>query len=305
MNWTRHLRLKHLGLLITLGETGSLSETARLTFTTQPALSRWLKELEDDVGAPLFERHARGLKPTETGLTLIRHAQRINTEVNRAQQNLDALREGITQTIAIGSSPAAAPIFVPTAVAELMNRHPCAKIEMHEGTMDNLLEQLKLGQLDVVVGRLDNYKPQTGFRSELLYKEKIRVVSKLDHPLADRKNLCWDDLYDYDWIVWPDGTPIRSKLDAALTAAGKKPPRYRVESTSQVGNLWLLKHTDMLSVASEQVTRHFLERGLMTPLDIDVETEPGSIGMCWKDDETTNSITFDMLACFRNNAHQL
>ena len=111
MDWTRHTRLKHLPLLITLGDTGSLSETARLSYTTQPALSRWLKELEEDVGGELFERHARGLHPTPLGQMLIAHARRIQTEVERVQKNIEAVHEGATESVAIGTSPASQAFF--------------------------------------------------------------------------------------------------------------------------------------------------------------------------------------------------
>ena len=94
MDWTRRLRLQHLQLLVSLMETGNLSGTARAAHTTQPGLSKWLKELEEDVGAPLFERHARGLRPTPYGMTLFNHAQRVLTEMERARQNLEAMRSG-------------------------------------------------------------------------------------------------------------------------------------------------------------------------------------------------------------------
>ena len=66
MDWTRRLRLQHLQLLVSLMETGNLQRHRPGRTHTQPGLSKWLKELEEDVGAPLFERHARGLprRPT-------------------------------------------------------------------------------------------------------------------------------------------------------------------------------------------------------------------------------------------------
>ncbi|WP_027854834.1 LysR substrate-binding domain-containing protein [Marinobacterium litorale] len=302
MDWTRHTRLKHLPLLITLGETGSLSETARLTYTTQPSLSRWLKELEEDVGGELFERHARGLRPTALGQMLIAHARRIQTEVERAQKNIEAVHEGAAESVAIGTSPASAPSFVPSAITRFLERHPRSRVQVQESTMNTLLAKLKLGELDVVVGRLDNYRPSPEFRSEQLYSERIRVVSRLSHPLAQRGKVSWDDLYDYDWIVWPDRTPIRAKLDAALTRAGRKPPNYRVESTSQVGNLWLLQYTDMISVASERVAHHFNDRGLMESLDIDIDSDEGWVGMCWREDVQEEPTMMDLLDCMRESA---
>ncbi|RAD65106.1 LysR family transcriptional regulator, partial [Burkholderia multivorans] len=71
MDWTYRLRLRHLQVLLSLASTGNLSQSAAALATTQPALSKWLKELEEDVGLPLFERHARGLRPTPYGDALI------------------------------------------------------------------------------------------------------------------------------------------------------------------------------------------------------------------------------------------
>ncbi len=301
MDWTRRLRLNHLHLLITLHETGSLSDAARASHGTQPGLSKWLRELEEDVGGPLFERHARGLTPTPMGLLLIGHARRMVTQMSRAQHDLEALLEGSSRTFAVGTSPASAPSFVPAAIMQFLELHPKARMEFQEGTMNDLLEKLELGKLDVVVGRLDNYQPRTHLSSEKLYDEPLRIMSRPDHPLAKRKDLTWDDIYAYDWIVWPRGTPIRSKLEVAITRAGLKPPPYRVESSSQVGNLWLLQYSDMLAVGSERVARHFTGRGLVVPLDISIDSEVGFVGMCWREDSGADAAMLELLECFRSS----
>jgi len=301
MSWTKRLRFNHLNLLVVLAETGSLSEAARTTHTTQPALSRWIKELEEDVGSQLFERHARGITPTPAGKMLLTYAQRITSQAKRAQQNIDALKEGSSRSVAIGTSPASAPSFVPAAIARFLKQHPNSKIKFYENTMNALIAKLELGELDLVVGRLDNYQPQPDMQSEVLYKERICIVSRLSHPLAQRGKLSWDDLYQYDWIVWPEGTPIRSKLDIALTTSGRKPPNYRIESNSQVGNLWLLQFTDMLSIASERVAIHFHERGLMTPLNIEIDSGEGAVGMVWRDEENLDCLILNLLDSFRSS----
>ena len=61
-DWTYRLRLRHLETLLHLAQTGNMSQTAEALNTTQPGLSKWLRELEEDIGMPLFERHARGLR---------------------------------------------------------------------------------------------------------------------------------------------------------------------------------------------------------------------------------------------------
>lgn len=283
MDWTRRIRVQHLQLLVTLAETGSISEAARISFSTQPALSKWLKELEENVGAPLFERHARGLKTTVHGNMLLGHAQRVLSEMDRAQHNLAALLDGSSYRVAIGTSPASAPNLVPAAIMQFLRLHPKAQVELQESTMNTLLDRLELGELDLVVGRLDNYAPRKNLRSEMLYDEAMKVICRPEHPLTHVENLTWDELYACDWIVWPAGTPIRSKLDMALTSAGRGPLPYRIESSSLVGNLWLLQYSDMLSIASERVAEHFTQRGLVVPLPFELDAT-GSLGMCWRDE---------------------
>lgn len=301
MDWARRLRLNHLQLLINLNETGNLSETARIAHTTQPGLSKWLKDLESEIGTALFERHSRGLTPTPSGLLLVSHARRILTEMSRAEKNLSAIQDGSSGTFAIGTSPASAPEFVPTAILKFLEHHPKAKVELQENTTNTMLDQLELGNLDVVVGRLDNYQPRPTLRSELLYDEPLNIVARPGHPLEKRKNLTWDDLYEYDWIVWPPGTPIRSKLDNALTLAGRTAPPYRIESTSHVGNLWLLHYSDMLSVVSQRVAQHFNGRGLVIPLDIKIESADGFVGMCWREEAESDGALLDLLDSFRQS----
>jgi DNA-binding transcriptional LysR family regulator len=301
MNWTRRLRLQHLHLLVSLAETGSISEAARVSFTTQPALSKWLKELEDEIGAPLFERHARGLHLTPHGTQLLAHARRVLSEMERARHNLETLQDGSTFRVAIGTSPASAPNLVPAVIMAFLQRHPKAQVTLEENTMDTLLERLEMGQLDLVVGRLDNYAPRQALRSERLYNEQMRIVCRAGHPLTRRDSLAWDDLYAFDWIVWPSGSPIRSKLDTALTHAGRPPLPCRIESSSLVGNLWLLQYSDLLSVASERVAEHFTHRGLLVSLDFELETM-GSVGMCWRDEPFADTSLPDLLDCLRKTA---
>ncbi|UTW05898.1 LysR family transcriptional regulator [Pseudomonas benzenivorans] len=301
MNWTRRLRLHHLNLLTILSETGSLSEAARVAHTTQPGLSKWLKELEEDVGATLFERHARGLKPTAEGQLLLNHARRILSEMERAQHNLAALQEFGAPQVALGTSPAAAPSLVPDAVMAFLRRHPRGRVELQENTMNTLLEKLEQGELDVVVGRLDNYQPRTSLHSEMLQREPMRIVARPGHCLANRKQLQWQDLQAQDWVLWPQGTPIRSRLDAALSSAGLKPLSCRVESTSLMANLWLLQSSNMLSAVSGRVAEHFTGRGLVKILDFELDGE-GMLGMCWRDEPHQDPVVDDLLESLREAA---
>ncbi len=297
--WLRRLSLRHLQLLISLAELGSLSVTARATSTSQPALSKWLKELEDSIGSPLFDRLPRGLRPTHHGDVLLSHARRVLNEMGRAQSNLAALHDTTAERVILGTTPPTAAAIVPQAIAEFLRIHPRAKVDIWESSMSILLEKLEQGAIDIVVGGLDNYQPTASFRSELLYPETTQIISRSKHPLLrKRKALVWDDLYAYEWIVWPLGTPVRSKLDLALSKAGRAPLPYRVESSSLTANLALIESSDMLGAVSGRLSRCFAQRGAIRgwPVSLDADS---SVGMYWRAETQESAATAAMIRSLR------
>ncbi|MBV2205672.1 MAG: LysR family transcriptional regulator [Pseudomonas sp.] len=302
MDWSQRLRLRHLELLQTLVDTGSLSETAKRHFTTQPGLSKWLKELEDDLGMSLFERHARGLTPTPAGQTLMEHGRRILNEMKRAQANLSALNDQHSLQISLGTTPAAADL-APLSVLRFLERYPKARVELFESTMNNLLERLGQGQLDVVIGRFDNYQPNPLFRAEMIYNDPLCIVARNDHPLLQLPTpLDWSTLCEYEWIAWPKSNPLQRKLDAAIAYTGKQQPLYRVECNSQLANLWMLQQSDMISTGSAKAVQNLARHGLLQVVNFELHAV-GLLGMCWIDISPPAPAITDLLNCLREVAH--
>ncbi|WP_241284751.1 LysR substrate-binding domain-containing protein, partial [Burkholderia cenocepacia] len=259
MDWTHRLRLRHLQVLLSLAGTGNLSQSAVALATTQPALSKWLKELEEDVGLPLFERHARGLRPTPYGEALIEHARRVEAQLDIARDDMAALREGGSGLVTIGTSGVAAADTVPFAVSQLLKRMPRAQVRLTESTMNQLMPQLARSELDIVVGRSGSTSVDPLLHAEALYVDPVVFVARPDHALAGATSLGWDDVLAYPWIVWPAGTPVHNALEAALHAAGRVQPPHCVESNSSILNLTLLNNTDLLGVASHRAARRFAQ----------------------------------------------
>ncbi|NRO95542.1 LysR family transcriptional regulator [Paraburkholderia sp. NMBU_R16] len=280
MDWTYRLRLRHLQLLLSLAETGNLSQSATALNTTQPALSKWLKELENDVGLPLFERHARGLRPTAPGEALIEHARRIEAHLDTARDDMHALREGGSGLVSIGTSGVAAADTVPLAVSRLLACMPRAQVRLVESTMNQLMPQLARGELDIVVGRSGEQYEDAQLQSETLYTELIDFVARPHHPLTQKATLEWDDVLAYSWVVWPQGTPVRNALEAALAAAGRTLPTHCVESNSSVLNLTLLNNTDLLGVASHRPALRFQQLNALQILPMKLQGS-GSVSIYW------------------------
>jgi DNA-binding transcriptional LysR family regulator len=280
MDWTYRLRLRHLQVLLSLASTGNLSQSAAALNTTQPALSKWLKELEEDVALPLFERHARGLRPTSYGEALIEHARRIEAHLDVARDDMQAMREGGSGLVSIGTSGVSAADTVPLAVARLLERMPHAQVRIVESTMNQLMPQLARGELDIVVGRSGQQYDDPQLQTVTLYTEPINFVAGPQHPLAGRAALGWDDVLAYSWIVWPQGTPVRTALEAALATEGRALPGHCVESNSSILNLTLLNNTKLVGVASHRAALRFEQLNALRILPIQLAGF-GSVSLYW------------------------
>jgi DNA-binding transcriptional LysR family regulator len=283
MDWTARLRLRNLQMLLSLAQTRNISRSAAALNATQPGLSKLLRELEADIGLPLFERHARGLKPTSYGEVLIAHARRIKAHLDVARDDMAAMRDGGSGRVVVGASGASASDTVPLAVLKLTQRMPQASIKLVESTTDRLLGLLDDGDLDVVVGRSSRNLPVTEIRSETLYVEPIHFVARPRHPLFGKQTLDWDDLFAYRWLVWPKGTPIRDSFDDALASAGHTLPALVVESNSVTLNLTLLNNSDMIGLASYRAAMRFAHMNAMRIVPLRLAGF-GTVTMYWRDD---------------------
>ena len=219
-NWAQKLKLQHLQTLIALGEQGNLTHVARMMNITQPALSKWLSQLEDEIGITLFERHSKGLRPSEGGKLLLQHAQRLHNDMERSQYEIARFKQGgLVGSLKIGCSPVATDC-VSLAILGLLKELPTLNLNIEEKVMTPLLHDLLAGSVDVVVGRVGGRALQLPLNYQVLYTEPVCFVARPDHPLAKYPLLTWHDLANWRWIVWPTGTPIRISIDNALVDNG-------------------------------------------------------------------------------------
>lgn len=301
VDWVARMRLRHLDALIRLAQTRNISQSAHAMHTTQPALSKWLKELEADLGLPLFERHARGMRPTHYGIAIAAHAKRIVAHLDAMRADMTALRDGGTGRIALGTSGATAGSTAPLSVLKMTELFPHAAIELVESPIDNLLGRLSQGELDVVVGRPHPGVVDLGLHSERLQDDTIAFIVRPGHPLTARPKLEWPDILGYRWIVWPMGSLMRMALDQALAAHGFAVPTLSMQSSAVTFNLTLLTNSDMICLASQRDASRYADWGIASQLPVMLPAS-AEITMYWRDDGDSRPILTAMLDCLRETA---
>ncbi|EPK6500987.1 LysR substrate-binding domain-containing protein [Klebsiella aerogenes] len=284
-NWTQKLKLQHLKMLVALGEQGNLTQVAKMMNITQPALSKWLTQFEEEVGMPLFERHSKGLRPSEGGKLLLQHAQRLINDMSRSQYEIERFKQGgLVGSLMIGCSPVATDC-VAQAILALLKEMPTLHLNIEEKVMTPLLHDLLSGVLDVVVGRVGGRALELPLNYRVLYTEPVCFVARPDHPLASRSHLNWADLAAWRWIVWPTGTPIRQSIDNALVDNGVMLPENTIESASMNVTSNLLQSSDMISILSLRLAQHYAEHGQLAILNLPRIEQKGSVGVFWRKSE--------------------
>ncbi len=284
-NWTQKLKLQHLKMLVALGEQGNLTQVAKMMNITQPALSKWLTQFEEEVGMPLFERHSKGLRPSEGDKLLLQHAQRLINDMSRSQYEIERFKQGgLVGSLMIGCSPVATDC-VAQAILALLKEMPTLHLNIEEKVMTPLLHDLLSGVVDVVVGRVGGRALELPLNYRVLYTEPVCFVARPDHPLASMPRLSWADLAVWRWIVWPTGTPIRQSIDNALVDNGVMLPENTIESASMNVTSNLLQSSDMISILSLRLAQHYAEHRQLTILNLPRIEQKGSVGVFWRKSE--------------------
>lgn len=253
----RVIRLSQLELLAAINHSATLGSAAKATHITQPAASRLLRTLADELGIQLFERAGRILHPTAAGKTLLRRANAIVADIDRIDKELTAIDQGLTGQISVGCGVASCYMLIPSAVDQLLQSAPRAAVTVHEGPMEELVAKLREGNIDLLVGRIENLGSHFDLVIEDLYDPAMMVVCGFNNPLASRRNLKWDDVLQQPWILPEVGTPMRSGIEAVFRRNKSWPQNCLIESSSIQTNVGLLNRRELLWVLSEDIAHYF------------------------------------------------
>lgn len=246
----RKLRIRDLETLRWLGRTRSFARTAEAAAITQPALSKWLREIEQALGVSLFERTTRRVSPTPYGDALLERAERMLTDLAGVAPALQALRDGLGQPVNVGILPGMASVLMPQALARLEQTGPALRINLFEETLDRLLPRAHWHEIDLLVCRLDAAAMNAGFGVVPLYDDDVRVFGAHNHPLTRLAAPTWADAARYPWIVPPPGTPMRRAIDTEFAHHGLPAPRVIMESTTLMTNASTAQAMPCLFLAS-------------------------------------------------------
>lgn len=223
---------RKLRLLRELSRRGTIAAVAEAMTFTPSAVSQQLAALEREAGVPLLERTGRTVTLTPAAHLLVRHAEAVLEELERAAAALAATRTGLSGPLRIGAFPTAARALLPPALVELALRHPALEPMVSEIDPADVSDALRAGELDLALIHEYDFVPQVldaGVAGEPLFTEPIYLASASPghRGLADAR--------EEPWIVGKPGTLCHTMTIRACQAEGFEPRvRHRIDDFDAV-----------------------------------------------------------------------
>lgn len=278
----RRIKIRHLLALTEIARRGALKPAAERLGLTQPAISKTLSELETILGTRLMDRDRGGIRLTGAGEAFVPFAESGLAALNHGFQALEGVRTGAAR-LSIGVLPSVAAKLLPEAVRRFRKIAPDTLLQIEDGPHDTMVEQLRAGQLDLIIGRLGPPDTMSGLSFTQLYGEHVAVVAVPGHPLLSQG---FAALGQHLVIYPPRRAAIRPLVDRLLIARGVGMPENRIETvtaafarplvTGPERAVWLISHG---------VVADDLATGRLAALAVDGALTAGPVGIIARSEE--------------------
>ncbi|ERM02354.1 LysR family transcriptional regulator [Brucella intermedia 229E] len=278
------IKFRHLHTFVEVARQKSVVKASEVLSISQPAVTKTMRELEEILGVPVVERDGRGIRITRFGEVFLRHA---GTALTALRQGLDSVSQeldGSGPPIRIGALPTVSTRIMPKAMSLFLAERTSSQVKIVTGENAVLLEQLRIGDLDLVVGRLAAPEKMTGFSFEHLYSEQVRFLVRAGgHPLATG-HAVFERLADYPVLMPTRNSIIRPFVDRLLITNGIGTLPVQIETVSDAFGRAFVRESDAVWIISEGVAARDVSEGKLVALPIDTSETTGPVGLTMRTD---------------------
>ncbi|GGA26804.1 LysR family transcriptional regulator [Psychrobacillus lasiicapitis] len=209
MEWQR------LEYFQTLANVQHMTRAAELLSISQPALSRSIASLEEEIGVPLFDRQGRSIILNRYGTMFLERVNRIMSEMSDGLNDIQQLIDPEQGEITLGFLHTLGTSTVPNIIRAFHYKYPHITFQFKQNHTHTLLKQLKSGELDLcLVASIDYEKPIDWIE---LWRDELFVIVPIHHPLANRKSISINELIHESFISMKKGYALRKTTDSIFS----------------------------------------------------------------------------------------
>jgi LysR family cyn operon transcriptional activator len=272
------MELRHLRYFVALAECLNFTRAAERVHVTQSTLSHQIRQLEEEIGQPLFARAAgKRVAMTEAGQLFVAFAQRSLNEVDHGIAMLRPAADGTSGRVRIGATHTFNISLIPECVAQYLARHPTTRVHVEELAADEIGARLHRGELDIGIA----YKPSTAtdLHFEPLFHEEMVLVVAADHLFAARRRIRMVELHQRPLVLLPAYFATRGMLEECFAASGAE-PTIVAEMSTVAPMLGLVLRTEVAAIVSANAVPPGMSGLKMIP--IESPTPVRTPGLLWK-----------------------
>lgn len=249
---------------LALARGGNYAEASQLTGLSTASLHRAIRDLEIVLGQDLTRRKGRSVALTDFGQLQARQFGLAGAELRYMIEDILAFKGVKSGRVSIGAMPLCRARVLPSAIVDYQQRYPDIDIYIAEGSFLELVDPLRSGDLDFLIGALRDPEPGPDLVQVPLFEDAPVIVARSGHPLAaqsEGSSLPVKALSKYPWCVPNAGIPLRDKWESLFVDEGLSVPRISVECGSVIANRQILMKTDCLTILSPDQVAVELEAG--------------------------------------------
>ncbi|MEO1292050.1 MAG: pca operon transcription factor PcaQ [Pseudomonadota bacterium] len=275
----RRIKLRHIQAFQEVARLKSVARAADALSVSQPAVSKTLRELEEIVGTVLMERSRAGIFLTDAGEVFRHYA---SAGLAALQQGFDGVAQGRMAeevVLRIGALPTVAARLVPEAVRRYKAQPRAAVVSLETGPNAYLLERLRAGSLDLVIGRLAAPGRMRELSFVHLYSEPVVLIARPGHPLLMTPPSSLAEIASYTVLLPPKDAVIRRTVEQLLLVEGVGHLSDRVETVSAGFGRAYVRGSDAVWIISEGVVADDLADGVLVRLPLELPDASGPVGL--------------------------
>jgi len=222
MDGNMRITLKQLQIFETVAEQQSYTEGAKLLYLSQPAVSMQIKQLEEEIGMPVFDRIGKSIQLTDAGRELLLHARSIHIQLEEAQQSMEELR-GIKRGRLHLTMASTANYFTPKLLAGFCREYPNIQISLSVANRAGLLSALENNTTDMVI--MGQPPANMPLAAETFMENPLVVVAPPGHRLAKKKHILLKELAQENFIIREIGSGTRAAVERFLATHTQDRPQ--------------------------------------------------------------------------------
>jgi DNA-binding transcriptional LysR family regulator len=299
---SRSVTTARLQALIAVVEHRGFGSAARALGVSRPTLHRAARDLERIVETALFERTSFGVEPTREAEQLARRISLAFAELEQARADISALAGGDQGRTVIGAMPLARSFLVPNAVLAFAVDHPEHRVAILDGPYESMLDALRKGGADVLIGAMRAPAPYDDIVQEPLFDDPLAIIMRAGHPLAGRKRASARDLARFPWVAPRSGSPLRRQFDDLFRQLDIAAPAGAIECNSLVAARAILLSSDRIMLLSAHQIKHELQTGQLALLPHPLGRIVRAIGLTTRREWRPTAAQESLLARLRASA---